>query len=200
MKAERRLKRLQKRVSRKVKGSKNRRKARYRLARMHEKVANQRKDFLHKESRKIADNYGLIGVEDLKIRNMLRNHCLAKHISDASWGRFLQMIGYKAESANALFVAVDPRGTTGECSGCGAMVPKDPSDRIHDCPECGLVLPRDHNSARIIKKRAEHTVGHTGIHACGDTASTGSSGLVNRLDGPASGVAEAGTIYDNGSL
>ena len=144
--------------------------------------------------------HGLIGVEDPRIRNMLRNHRLAKHISDAFWGRFQQMMEYKAESANALFVAVDPRGTTGECSGCGAMVHKDLSVRTHECPECGLVLPRDHNSARVIKKRAEHTVGRTGIHACGDTASTGPSGLIDRSDGLASGVAEAGTIFGDRAI
>ena len=191
IKSEGRLKRRQRRVSRKVKGSSNRRKARLRLSRLHEKIANQRKDFLHKESRRIADGYGLIGVEDLRISNMLRNHDLAKHISDASWGKFLQMIGYKAESANARFVAVDPRGTTSECSGCGADVPKDLSDRTHECPECGLVLPRDHNSALVIKKRAEHTVGLTGIDACGDLTTT------VRFGRSASQVHEAGTIFDN---
>ena len=158
---------------------------------MHEKAANQRKDFQHKESRRLADNYGLIGVEDLRIRNMLKNHRLAKHISDASWGNFLQMIGYKAESANALFVAVNARGTTSECSECGANVPKELSDRTHECPECGLVLPRDHNSALVIRKRAEHTVGLTGIHACGDLTTTG------RSDRSASRVYEAGTIFVN---
>ena len=190
VKSEKRLKKLQRRVSKKVKGSKNRRKAKLRLSRLHEKIANQRKDFLHKESRRIADNYGLIGVEDLRISNMLKNHRLAKHISDASWGQFLQMIGYKAESANAQFVAVNPRGTTSECSGCGANVPKELSDRTHECPKCGLVLSRDHNSALVIRKRAEHTVGLTGIHACGDLTTTG------RSDRSASRVHETGTTCD----
>ena len=84
---------------------------------------------------------------------MVRNHCLAKSISDAGWGRFVRMIAYKVESTGGQLIQVDPRGTTQMCSGCGETVPKDLSQRIHACPSCGLVLDRDHNAALNILAR-----------------------------------------------
>ena len=108
------IKILQKNLSRKQKGSKNREKARIRLAKAYEKLANQRNDFLHKLSRFYVDNYDLIMVEDLKITNMVRNHRLAQKILDASWSKFLQMLSYKAERAGRRVVKVSPRGTSQE--------------------------------------------------------------------------------------
>jgi putative transposase len=104
VKSERRLKRLQRELSRKKKGSANRRKAIQKVAKLHTKIANQRRDFLHKQSRILADTYSFIAVEDLYINGMLHNHHLAKHIADASWGMFLDMTAYKAESAGGVFV------------------------------------------------------------------------------------------------
>ena len=101
-------------LSRKQKGSKNREKQRVKLAKLYEKLVNQRDDFLHKLSRFYADNYDAICVENLNIRNMVRNHNLAGRILDASWGRFLQLLEYKAERAGALVVKVNPRGTSKE--------------------------------------------------------------------------------------
>jgi putative transposase len=107
-----RIRRRQKKLSRKRKGSKNREKARVRLARAYKKLVNQRDDFLHKLSRFYVDNYDLIAVERLNISGMVRNHRLGGKILDASWGKFLQMLSYKAERAGRRVVEVDPRGTS----------------------------------------------------------------------------------------
>jgi len=152
-KSETRLAHLQKGLSRKQKGSNNRNKARVKVARLHEYIQNQRLDFLHKASRKIADAYETVYVEDLKITNMVRNHCLAKSISDAGWDRFLNMIAYKVESTGGRLIKVNPRNTTQNCSRCGEHVEKSLSDRMHTCPYCGLVLDRDHNAALNILAR-----------------------------------------------
>ena len=138
--SEKRLAYLQRSVSRKVRGSRNWVKAKAKVARLHEKIVNRRNDFLHKASRKIADTYEAVYVEDLKIGNMVRNHRLAKSISDAGWGRFIGMIGYKAESAGGQLIRVDARGTTQTCSRCGEKVEKSLSDRIHECPHCEFRL------------------------------------------------------------
>ncbi len=151
-KSEKRLAHLQRDLSRKKRGSRNRNKARLKVARLHEHIENQRTDFLHKASRKIADTYETVYVEDLKISNMVRNHCLAKSISDAGWGRFVGMIAYKAESAGGRLIQVDPRNTTQNCSQCGELVEKSLSDRIHECPVCGLVMGRDLNASKNILK------------------------------------------------
>jgi len=152
-KSEKRLAQLQKRLSRKERGSRNWVKVKFSLARLHEKIGNRRTDFLHKDSRKIADTYETIYFENLKIRNIVRNHCLAKSISDAGWGRFIGMIAYKAESAGGRLIQVDPRDTTQMCSRCGEKVEKSLSDRIHECPYCGLVMNRDENAALNIIAR-----------------------------------------------
>lgn len=101
-------------LSRKKKGSKNRVKARVRLARVHERLENQRNDFLHKLSRFYVDNYDVIAVENLNVKGMVKNHCLALRIHDASWSKFFQMLSYKAENAGRALVKVNPRGTSRE--------------------------------------------------------------------------------------
>jgi len=148
--SERRLAHLQRSLSRKEKGSRNRMRARQRVARLHEKVENRRSDFLHKASRAMTDRYGTVYVEDLKIRNMVRNRRLAKSISDAGWGRFVGMLCYKEEESGGRVVLVNPRGTSQMCSGCGEVVVKSLSVRVHECPFCRLVLDRDLNAARNI--------------------------------------------------
>ena len=147
---EKQLKRVQRRLSRTKNGSKNRGKNRIRIARLHEKIENSRKDFLHKASRQIADSYQTVYVEDLEIGNLVQNHCLAKSISDASWGRFIRMIAYKEAESGGQLVKVNPKNTTQLCSQCGEIVEKNLSDRIHECPFCGLVLDRDLNASRNI--------------------------------------------------
>jgi putative transposase len=148
--SERRLARLQRSLSRKEKKSRSRERARLRVARLHEKIENRRCDFLHKVSRAVADAYSTVYVEDLKIRNMIRNHRLAKSISDAGWGRFVGMLCYKEEESGGRVVFVNPHGTSQVCSGCGKAVVKVLSNRMHECPFCGLTLDRDLNASMNI--------------------------------------------------
>jgi len=128
---------------------------RRKFSRLHEKVHNQRKDFLHKLSRKIVNSFGFIFVEDLNIKNMLKNNhkVLNKYTSDAAWSLFFNYTSYKAEWAGRMFVKVDPKGTTQECFNCGEIVKKDLSVRIHNCPKCGFKVSRDYNSSLNILRR-----------------------------------------------
>jgi putative transposase len=113
-KSYKRLRKEQKKLSRKKEGSKNREKQRIKVAKIYEKIVNQRNDFLHKISRYYVNNYDLIAVENLNIKNMVRNHRLSKYINDASWNRFIQFLSYKAERAGKIVVKVNPRGTSKE--------------------------------------------------------------------------------------
>ncbi|MDI6884604.1 MAG: transposase, partial [Hadesarchaea archaeon] len=149
-KSERRLKRVQRRLSRKKRGSKNRAKQRIRLARVHERIRNQRLDFLHKLSHHYVTEYGFIAVEDLDVKKLIEMAHNGKNRADAAWATFLHMLTYKAERAGRWVVHVEPRGTTDRCSRCGALVEKPLWVRVHRCPECGLELDRDLNSARNI--------------------------------------------------
>ncbi len=113
---------------------------------IHERITNRRRNFAHQLSYALVSMFGLIAFEDLNIKGMVKNHCLSKSISDASWNQLIQFTLYKAENAGRQCVQVDPRGTSQRCSACGAIVLKDLSQRIHDC-SCGLSLDRDHNAA-----------------------------------------------------
>jgi len=146
-KAEKHLKYLQRQVSRRVKGSNRRRKAVNLLAKCHEKVANQRKDIAHKASAKLIEKYDMVAHEDLQIKNMVKNHNLAKSINDAAWNKLFQFLAYKASDAGRLVVPVPPYNTSQICSCCGLLVPKKLSQRWHDCPYCGLSIQRDVNAA-----------------------------------------------------
>lgn len=150
VKSEKRLKRLHRQVSKKKKGSANRRKARFELAKQHIKVANQRSDFLHKLSIKLVKSYSFIAVEDLNVNQMLGNHWLAKSISDASWNTFINMLSYKAVMCGGQLVKVNPRNTSKTCSKCGTIAEMPLSKREFLCPSCGFVCHRDLNSAHNI--------------------------------------------------
>src|SRR5919199_4603334 len=154
--AEEALARRQRRLQTKRRGSKNRRRARLRVAKAHRRIRNKRLDFHHQEARKIVDRHGAIAVEGLRVANMVRNPHLSKSIADAGWNQFLTILAHKAEEAGVVIVVVDPAGTSQVCSGCGRSVPKTLSDRWHTCPyeDCGLSLQRDHNSARELLNRA----------------------------------------------
>lgn len=152
-KSEKKLAKLQRRLSRKKKGSNNRRKAKTKITWLHDKIANQRKDFLHKVSYGIVKKYDLIAVEDLSVKNMIKNHHLSKSIADAGWGKFVDYLEYKCLKFGKVFVKVPPGGTSQTCV-CGAHVPKDISIRVHKCPECGFVADRDVVSAMVILQRA----------------------------------------------
>lgn len=150
---ERALKRTQRCVSRRTKGSNRRRKAKQQLAKAHLKVKRARLDFCHKVARQLVDQFDCIAVERLNIRGMLKNHPLAKSISDAGWGIFLNILRAKAASAGRVVVEVNPAGTSQTCSECGESVPKKLSVRRHSCPYCGCEMHRDHNAAvNILKK------------------------------------------------
>lgn len=155
--AECRLRKAQRRVSRRVKGSKRRAKARTLLAKAHLHVQRQRRDFAHKTALTLVRRFDCIAVEDLNIRGMLRNHALAKHIQDAGWGQFRQILSDKAVSAGRVVVAVNPAGTSQACSACGSRVPKKLSVRWHTCPYCGCEMERDHNAAVNILMRGGDT-------------------------------------------
>ena len=154
--SEQKLANAQRRKDRKVKGSNNRHKQNTKVAQLHRKIRNQRKDFHHKLSRKLVDSYDLIVYENLKITNMVKNHHLAKSISDAGWGQLMCFTEYKAEEAGTLVEYVSAYNTTQLCSRCGKIVPKTLATRIHRCPYCGLVLARDHNSAITVLHRSTH--------------------------------------------
>lgn len=163
--AEKALKREQRRVSRKQKGSQNRKKAIKKLGRKHLKVSRQRKDFAIKAARALYQSHDLIVLEDLKVRNMVKNHCLAKSISDAGWSQLRTWIEYFGKVFGKVCVVVPPEYTSQECSACGRREPKKLSERWHSCP-CGCEMDRDENSALVIlhrglKKLGKSTVGHT---------------------------------------
>jgi len=144
------LRRAQRKVSRRVKGSHNRKKAIRELARLHERIHRRRKDYLHKVSKKITDMFGMIFMEDLQITNMVKNSLLALSISDTSWGMLRQFLTYKAEYAGGQVVAVAPHYTSQRCSNCGEMVEKSLSVRTHLCSSCGYCDDRDINAAKNI--------------------------------------------------
>jgi putative transposase len=171
------LKRSQKRVSRKVKGSNNRRKARQTLGKRHLKISRQRKDHAVKLARCVITSNDVVAYEDLRIKNMVKNHCLAKSMNDASWFQFRVWIEYFGKVFGRITIAVNPQYTSQECSSCGEVVKKALSTRTHVC-QCGCVLDRDHNAARNILSRGLATVGHTGSYglepcnALGESTST----------------------------
>lgn len=172
-KSEKALKRLQKRVSRKKKGSGNRKKAINKLGRKHLKVARQRKDFAIKTALCAVKSNDFVAYEDLQVRNMVRNHKLAKSISDAAWSQFAVGLEYFGKVYGKTVSAVAPQYTSQECSNCGNLVKKTLSTRTHIC-ECGVILDRDHNAAKNILfkglKQAKinlNTAGHAEINAWG---------------------------------
>lgn len=149
---ERELKVAQRKVSRRKKGSHRRRKAVQHLKLIHQRVGRTRKSFHFTEAFRLAQRFNPIFVEDLTIKNMVRNRRLSKSISDAAWGQFLGILSRSAESAGGASIAMEARGSSQECV-CGEHVPKDLSVRVHRCPKCGLVEDRDVVAARIILAR-----------------------------------------------
>ena len=162
-KSERQLKKLQRKVSKRKKGSANRRKAIKRLARKHLQVSRQRKDFAIKTARCVVRSNDLIAYEDLQVRNMVKNHKLAKSISDASWSMFRGWVEYFGKVFGKVTIAVPPQYTSQNCSNCGTTVKKSLSERTHQCSHCGTVLDRDHNAALNILAIGLNRVGHTQI-------------------------------------
>ena len=153
-KAEKKLKRLHREVSRKKKKSANRKKARQHLAKASLKVQRQREDFARKTANALVSSHDLIAYEHLQIRNLVKNHKLAKSIHDAAWGHFLAWVKAYGIMHDVPIIAVAPQYTSQDCSGCGERVKKTLSTRTHVCPSCGLVLDRDENAAINILAKA----------------------------------------------
>ncbi|MGR3273584.1 RNA-guided endonuclease InsQ/TnpB family protein [Acaryochloris marina NIES-2412] len=179
--------RLHRRLSRTKKGSANRRKAINRLARHELKVSRQRKERAKRLALCVIRSNDWVAYEDLRIRNMVKNHCLAKAIHDAGWYQFRVWLEYFGKKYGRVTVAVEPAYTSQECSDCGAIVKKSLSTRTHVCA-CGCELDRDENAAINILKRGLSTAGHVGtfvldtINASGDEAATVlNSGLMQQV-------------------
>ncbi|WP_208492131.1 RNA-guided endonuclease InsQ/TnpB family protein [aff. Roholtiella sp. LEGE 12411] len=156
-KAERQLKSAQRRVDRRKKGSKRRQKAIKKLGIQHKKVADTRKDFHFKTANNLLKKYDVISVEKLNIKGLAKSR-LAKSVNDAGWGQFISILTVKAENAGLKVVAINPNGTSQECSSCGQKVKKPLSQRMHNCPNCKANLCRDLNAARNIKARGTHAL------------------------------------------
>lgn len=177
---EKKMKRSQRLVSRKVKGSKNRRKARVKLARVHLKISRQRKDHAIKLARCVITSNDVVVYEDLRIKNLVKNHCLAKSINDAGWYQFRVWLEYFAKVFKRVTIAVPPAYTSQECSSCGVIVRKSLSTRTHVC-QCGCKLDRYLNAGINILNLGLGTVGHTGTFALG--ASNASGDVTSTLAG-----------------
>jgi putative transposase len=163
-KAEKQLKKAQRRLSKKfVKGakpqSKNYHKARKRLGKIHLKVTRQRKDWAIKQARCVVASNDVVVYEDLKIANMVKNHCLAKSISDAGWSQYTQWLDYYGKIWDKTVVAINPAYTSQDCSNCGHRVKKTLSTRTHSCPKCKVEICRDTNAALNILQKGMSILG-----------------------------------------
>lgn len=152
-KAQRRLRVVQKKVSRRKKGSSRRNKAVKQLGKQHKKVSDKRRDFHFKTSKQLRSKYDVIACEDLNVKGLARTK-LAKSVLDAGWSSFISILTSKAENAGLLVIPVNPAGTTQNCSDCGVKVPKKLHECWHSCI-CGCELDRDLNAAINIKNKAE---------------------------------------------
>jgi putative transposase len=146
-KEEKALAKVQRKHSKLVKGTPERRKHRKVVARVHERIKWRRDNFTHQESRKIVNTFGIIAVEDLTVNRMLHNHCLAKSIADAAWSAFFAQLSSKAEEAGRVFIKVNPAYTSQTCSQCGHRQKMPLSERVYHCPCCLLSLDRDLNAS-----------------------------------------------------
>ena len=170
-KAEKSIKHSQKRIYKKVKGSSGRKKARKLYAKKHLKVNRQRIEHAKRIARNVCKSNDLVAYEDLRVSNMVKNHCLAKSISDASWYLFRQWIEYFAVKFDKIAIAVAPHYTSQKCSSCGVIVKKSLSTRTHNC-SCGCELHRDTNAAINILNLAKARGGHPQSNATGVGIST----------------------------
>jgi putative transposase len=143
------------------------------LAKAHLRVKRQRQDFHHKVALRLVQTNDTIYHEDLQTANMVKNHHLAKSISDAGWSQFLSILAAKAAYAGRRVVAVPPAYTSQRCSGCGVLVAKGLSVRWHSCPECGTSLHRDHSAAKNIERLGQSLRGGVALAASENRESLG---------------------------
>jgi putative transposase len=169
--AEKSIKHSQRRIYKKRKGSSCRKKARKVYAKKHLKVSRQRIEHAKRIARNVCKSNDLVAYEDLRVSNMVKNHCLAKSISDASWYLFRQWIEYFAVKFDKVVIAVAPHYTSQKCSSCGVIVKKSLSTRTHKC-SCGSSLHRDTNAAINILNLAKARGGHPQSNATGVEATT----------------------------
>ena len=141
------LAKAQRRMAKETKGSQERKVRRSIVSKIHERIANRRKNFVHQESKKLVNRFKTIAFENLNIKDMQQTSFLAKGIADVSWGMMVRTTENKAVEAGSRVVLVNPKNTTQFCSRCGQYVRKELSDRVHSCPLCGLVMNRDQNAA-----------------------------------------------------
>ncbi len=158
------LVKAQRKLSAEKKGSVEWRRRLRIVQRVHERISNKRSDFIHKESRKLVDRFGIIAFEDLNVKGMQQNGNLAKSIGDAGWSMFVNATRCKAEEAGSKVVLVNPSGTSQACSRCGLTMKKDLSERTHRC-ECGLVLDRDLNASINILRLGLQSLGLNTVEA-----------------------------------
>lgn len=150
---EKALAKAQKKLSKQTNGTPERKKTKKIVAHIHQRISNRRHNFIHQETRKIVNRFGIICIEKLNIKNMMNNqtkifgHKLNKSITDVAWNQFANVLSHKAAEAGRQFIAIDPRGTSQICSQCGSIVKKELSNRWHDCPICNAHLHRDYNAS-----------------------------------------------------
>lgn len=154
------LAKAQRKLSQEAKGSKKREQRRKVVARIHERIGHRRKNFIQQEARKLVNTYGLIALEALIVRNMVKNPKLSKSIADAAWSMFVQALLEKAAEAGREVIRVNPAYTSQSCSGCGHRQAMPLSVRVYECTKCGLILDRDHNASLNILEQAVGQHGH----------------------------------------
>jgi putative transposase len=189
------LARYQRRMARKVKGSANRRKAAAKVARAHRKVRAARTDFLHKTSTRLVGDHDLLAVEDLAVKNLVRNRALARAIADCGWGAFRRMLGYKAARAGRHLVVVDRFYPSSKlCSGCGYLLAGlSLSMRIWQCPACGARHDRDLNAAKNVLAAGR------AVAACGaDVSHSGSPRVQSAVKQEPSPATERIPVFQGG--
>jgi putative transposase len=183
-KSEKDIKRVQRNIYKKKKGSSGRRKARGIYARKHLRVTRQREEHAKRLARNLCLANAKVVLEDLNIKGMVKNHKLAKSISDASWYLFGRWLEYFGEKYVREIIAVPPQYTSQECGSCGVRVQKSLSTRTHSCPHCGHVEQRDVNAAKVILKRANGRGGHPQTNASGEVLSTSAGRKTNKSKEP----------------
>ena len=171
-KDDRKIKRYSRRLSKTEKESKNRAKAKNKLGRAHLKISRRLTSWVCKLAQHVIRSNDLVAIENLKVRNMIKNHCLAKSISDAAWYRFREWLEYFGVIYGVPVIAVNPNYTSQNCSNCGKTVVKTLSTRTHKCPHCGFIADRDKNAAlnilRLALKELATTAGRVESQVSGE--------------------------------